>query len=108
MQCGQCQLESLELQEGSDGYVGVTHTDENDVPTDCTGWTVSADVTYLGRVVAAVPIVFTDITKGQATMDFTRALVASIQPKEGAILSIMWTDATGRRDIVKVNVEVVC
>lgn len=106
--CGECDYQVIELTSDTDSVVEVNHTDENNAPTDCTGWTISSQITSLGRVVGTVDISFVDPATGHAQLVFDQTAISLIQDTTSPLLNIKWVTASGNLETTKVYLEVGC
>jgi hypothetical protein len=102
-----CQKPTLHLRKGEDRDFDIVHKDEDDKPTDCTGWSIAASVWYNDVALGITPsIAFTAAEKGEAVFSFTVEEVALIQPTRGAELRVRWTSAEGKRETSIVLLDV--
>ena len=104
-----CDLQIITLMPDTDTDLAIFYTDEAEVPVDCTGWGITAEVRSLGRaILTAVPIQFVDFVGGQTRLTFDVAAVRIVQENPSPVLHLNWVKASGDKELTRIALEVGC
>jgi len=109
MSCQPCDLQVITLMPDTDTVLAIFYTDEAEVAVDCTGWSITAEVRSLGRVIlTAVPIQFVDFVGGQTKIKFDVTAVTIIRENPSPVLHINWVKVSGDKELTRIALEVGC